>query len=86
MTQKIAEEHIERLSPFAFSKCKIPVGAMIMFIHQGNANSGVQCTVADDKTVDYQVRRLSLSALATELTGSMWCVPDRAILSTLAYG
>lgn len=74
LAQEIEEEHIERLSPFAFSKCKIPVGATITFIHQGNANSGAQCTVVDDKTVEYQGRRLSLSALATELTGSKWGV------------
>lgn len=74
LAQEIEEEHIERLSPFAFSKCKIPVGATITFIHQGNANSGAQCTVVDDKTVEYEGRRLSLSALATELTGSKWGV------------
>ena len=39
LAQEIEEEHIERLSPFAFSKCKIPVGAIITFIHQGNSNS-----------------------------------------------
>ena len=70
LAQEIEEEHIERLSPFAFSKCNIPVGAIITFIHQGNANSGAQCTVVDDKLVDYQGRKVSLSALATELTGS----------------
>ena len=74
LAQEIEEEHIERLSPFAFSKCKIPVGATITFIHQGNANSGAQCTVVDDKTVEHQGRRVSLSALATELTGSKWGV------------
>ena len=74
LAQEIEEEHIERLSPFAFSKCKIPIGAMITFVHQGNANSGVQCTVVDDKSVEYQGRRLSLSALAKELTGSRWSV------------
>ncbi|MBR3611380.1 MAG: GIY-YIG nuclease family protein [Oscillospiraceae bacterium] len=72
LAQEIEEEHIERLSPFAFSKCKIPVGATITFINQGNINSGAQCTVVDDKTVEYQGRKLSLSALATELTGSKW--------------
>ena len=74
LAQEIEAEHIERLSPFAFSKCKIPVGATIMFVLQGNANSGAQCTVVDDKTVDYQGRTFSLSALATELTGSKWGV------------
>ncbi len=74
LAQEIEEEHIERLSPFAFSKCKIPLGARITFIHQGNSNSGAQCTVVGDKTVEYQGRKLSLSALATELTGSKWGV------------
>ena len=74
LAQEIEEEHIERLSPFAFSKCKIPVGATITFVHQGNVNSGAQCTVVDDKTVEYQGRRSSLSALATELTESKWGV------------
>ncbi len=32
LAQEIEEEHIERLSPFAFSKCKIPVGATITLI------------------------------------------------------
>ena len=74
LAQEIKEEHVERLTPFAFSKCNIPVGASIVFINRGNANSGAECTVVDDKTVEYQGRTLSLSALATELTGSKWGV------------
>lgn len=74
LAQEIHEEHIERLSPFAFSKCNIPIGATITFVNQGNSNSGVQCVVVDDKNVEYQGRKLSLSALATELTGSRWGV------------
>jgi len=74
LAQEIEEEHIERMSPFAFSKCNIPIGAVITFFNQGNDNSGTQCTVVDDKTVEYQGRKLSLSALASELTGSKWGV------------
>ena len=74
LAQEIDEEHIERMSPFAFSKCKIPIGATITFIHQGNDKSGTQCTVVSDRMVEYQGRKLSLSALATELTGSKWGV------------
>ena len=74
LAQEIEEEHIERLSPFAFSKCNIPIGATVTFVHQGNSNSGAQCTVVDDKIVEYQGRKLSLSALAKELTGSKWGV------------
>ena len=74
LAQDIEEQHIERLTPFAFSKCSIPVGATITFVSQGNANSGAQCVVVDDKTVEYQGRTFSLSALATELVGSKWGV------------
>lgn len=72
--QDIEEAHAERLSPFAFSKCNIPVGATVVYTNRSNPNSGIECTVVDDKTVDYQGRKLSLSALATELSGSKWGV------------
>ena len=74
MAQDIEEQHIERMAPFTFSKCNIPVGATITFVSQGNANSGVKCSVVDDRTVEYQGRKLSLSALASELLGSKWGV------------
>ena len=74
IAQDIKEQHIERMAPFTFSMCKIPVGATITFVHQGNSNSGAKCVVVDDKSVEYQGRVLSLSALATELTGSKWGV------------
>lgn len=67
---EIEEEHIERLSPFAFSKCNIPVGAKITYINRGNENSGLEAVVVDDKTVEYQGKKYSLSALATLLSGS----------------
>ena len=66
----IQEAHIERLSPFAFSKCNIPIGAKITYINRGKANSGIEVTVVDDKSVEYNGKKYSLSALATELSGS----------------
>lgn len=70
LAQEIEEEHIERQSPFAFSKCNIPVGANITYFNRGKANSGLECVVVDDKAVEYQGKKYSLSALATELSGS----------------
>ena len=70
LAQEIKEEHIERLSPFAFSKCNIPIGATITYINRGKANSGIEVVVVDDKNVEYQGKKYSLSALATELSGS----------------
>lgn len=74
LAQEIEEEHIERLSPFTFSKCNIPVGSTITYFNRGNPNSGTECVVVDNKNVEYQGRKLSLSALATELTGGKWSV------------
>lgn len=70
VAQEIEEEHIERLSPFAFSKCNIAKGTKIMFVCRGNENSGAECTVVDDKTVEYKGKKYSLSSLATELLGA----------------
>ena len=74
MAQDIEEQHLERMAPFTFSKCNIPIGATITFVSQGNSNSGAKCVVKDDKTVEYQGKSTSLSALATELLGSKWGV------------
>ena len=70
IAKDIEEQHLERIAPFTFSKCNIPIGATITFVSQGNSNSGAKCVVKDDKTVEYQGRSISLSALATELLGS----------------
>ena len=70
VAQEIEEEHVERLSPFAFSKCNISVGTKITFVCKGNSYSGVECMVVDDKNVEYNGKKYSLSALATELTQS----------------
>lgn len=70
MAQEIEEEHVEKLSPFAFSKCNIVPGARITFICRGNEHSGTECVVVDDKNVEYQGERYTLSGLATKLTGS----------------
>lgn len=70
LAQEIEEVHIERLSPFAFSKCNIPIGSTITYINRGKSNSGLEVKVVDDKSVEYQGERYSLSALATKLSGS----------------
>ena len=67
LAQDIQEENIERMAPFTFSKCNIPVGSTIVFVRQGNENSGIECTVLDDKHVIYQDCTYSLTALAKKL-------------------
>lgn len=63
LAQEISEQHQERLSPFAFSKCNIAVGETIEFCCAGNANDGEPCTVYDDKHVKYNGEIWSLSGL-----------------------
>ena len=67
--QEISEAHRERLSPFAFSLCNISVGEQVEFCFAGNKHSGTMLTVIDDKHVEYNGERWSLSALAEFFTG-----------------
>lgn len=74
MAEEIEAEHKERLSPFSFAKCCIPVGAELEYCNRGNDNTGVRCMVVDERNVRYDGKVWSLSALATELTNSKWSV------------
>ena len=67
--QENREAHQERLSPFAFSKCRIRVGEQVEFCCAGNAHSGELCTVVDDKHVSYNGETWSLTGLATQFLG-----------------
>ena len=67
--QEISEAHQERLAPFAFSLCGIAPGEKITFACPRNANDGAECTVVDDKHVQFNGETWSLSALAQYLTG-----------------
>lgn len=71
--QENREAHQERLSPFAFSKCKIGAGEQVEFCCAGNAHSGELCTVVDDKHVSYDGKTWSLTGLATQLLGKSSC-------------
>ena len=68
--QEIDAEHKERLAPFRFSMCNISPGEEIEYCN----NPEIRCKVIDDKQVEYQGQKYSLSALAQLLTGSKWSV------------
>lgn len=67
IANEISEEHKERMSAFAFSKCNISAGEEIEFSCRGNENDGVVCRVVDDKHVEYKGEVMSLTALAKQL-------------------
>lgn len=68
IAQEIIEEKKERLSPFSFFLCNIPVGATLQFWRTATQPTDITCTVADNKKVDYEGELYSLSALAAKLT------------------
>ena len=74
MAQSISDAHQERLAPFSFSACNIPVGAEITF-HRSATDAGeIVCSVADEKHVSYQGKIWSLTALAKELLQTKWAL------------
>ena len=67
IANEISEEHRERMSAFAFSKCHITIDEEIEFSCRGNENDGAICRVVDDKHVAYKGEVMSLTALAKRL-------------------
>lgn len=63
--QEIEEISKARLAPFAFSLCNIGIGEQIEYYKDPT----VVCTVVDDKSVEYEGKRYSLSALVQKLMG-----------------
>ena len=72
--EDIEEQSKERLAPFKFSLCNIPIGSVIEFYNKADSKTGIKCTVVDDHSVEYEGKIWSLSALATTLTQSKWGV------------
>lgn len=72
--EDIEEQKKERLAPFTFSLCQIPVGATIEYYNRADEKSELTCTVVDDHNVEYDGKKWSLSALASMLTQSKWGV------------
>ena len=62
-SEEIEEEHNERLSPFAFSKCNIQIGEKVY----SKEFPDIECEVYDDKHVLYEEKVYSLSTLARDL-------------------
>lgn len=46
--EDIEEQKKERLAPFAFSLCQIPIGANIEYCNRADEKSGLTCTVVDN--------------------------------------
>ena len=75
LAQEINEQHQERMAPFAFSMCNISPGEQIEFCHSSNVHDGTTCIVVDDKHVEYENKRWSLTSLAKHLLGTNQRLP-----------
>ena len=63
---EIVETRKERLSPFSFSKCNIPVGTVVEFFSSTADKEGIPCTVVDEKHITCEGKTYSLSGFASE--------------------
>jgi hypothetical protein len=72
--EEVVEEKKRRAAPFSFDMCGIEPGSVLEFWSKYNQPTGITCTVIDNKNVEYDGQKYSLSGLATELLGAKWTV------------
>ena len=63
--EKLAEEISARNETFSFTKCNIPVGAELEYIHDRN----IKCYVVDDRKIKYNNEIMYMTTLAKMITG-----------------
>ena len=74
IAEEIREERKERVAPFSFAMCNIPIGATLQFWQTSAQATDIFCTVIDEKMVEYHGKKYSLSALARILSESNYPV------------
>lgn len=67
LAQEFSAIHQERVSPFTFTECGIQPGAVLTFWKNMHEETGITCTVSDDKHVEYDGRIWSLTGLVKHL-------------------
>lgn len=72
LAQEIDTESHERMENFSFFKCQIPIGAEIEY--SNNGDTGIFCKVIDEKAIEYEGQKMSLSAAAKLLSGKKYSV------------
>ncbi len=76
LAEEIKAEVLERKDNFSFSKCGIEVGTSIDYVH----DSSIKCTVAGNRTLNYNGTVVYMSGLARKLLGR-----DSAVQGTLHF-
>lgn len=70
IAENVVENNRKRAEAFSFEKCKIPVGATLVFWRTATQPTAFTCTVIDGKHVEFEGEKYSLSGLATKLIGA----------------
>ena len=70
LAQELENENTERAANFSFTACKISVGEQIEYY----ADTNIKATVVDDRTVEFEGERYSLTALAKKLSGKKYAI------------
>lgn len=70
LAQELDNENTERAANFSFDDCKISVGEQIEYY----ADPDIKATVVDDRTVEFEGERYSLTALAKKLSGKKYAI------------
>lgn len=70
LAQELDNENTERAANFSFGACKILVGEQIEYY----ADPDIKVTVVDDRTVEFEGERYSLTALVKKLLGKRYSI------------
>lgn len=65
IANEIETETQEKAENFSFTKCEIPVGAILQYIN----DPSITCTVVDERKVEYNNKEMYLTGLAKKLLG-----------------
>lgn len=65
LAEVITKEHVEKGEVFSFTKCKIPVGAILEYVR----DNSITCTVVDDRKIKYNGEVMYMTTLAKMLIG-----------------
>lgn len=76
LAEEIESEVLERKDNFSFSKCGIAIGETVEYVH----DSSIKCTVAGNRTLNYNGTVVYMSGLARKLLGK-----NNAIQGTLHF-
>lgn len=74
IAEDVIEKNKKRAEAFSFSKCDIPIGAVLNFWRTATQPTDYTCVVIDNKNVEFEGQKYSLSKLAAKLSDVKYSV------------